>query len=66
MAAANGINSSGQISGWSQLNRQAPPSIFNTSGVFCSDPFVPGQPTYACRAIMRDHGHLIDLGTLVG
>ena len=66
MAAANGINSSGQISGWSQLNRQAPPSIFNTSGVFCSDPFVPGQPRFACRAIIRDHGHLTDLGTLGG
>jgi len=66
MAAANGINSSGQISGWSQLNQQAPPSTFNTSGVFCSDPFVPDQPRFACRAIMRDHGHLIDLGTLGG
>jgi len=65
-AAAASINSAGQIGGWSDLDVPAPPSIFNTTSMFCNPPMVEGQAPVACHAVLRDRGRLVDLGTLGG
>jgi probable HAF family extracellular repeat protein len=64
--AASAINASGQIAGWSQLKRTAPKSIFNTTSLFCDTPAQPTSPRFVCRAFLRTHGRLLDLGTLGG
>jgi probable HAF family extracellular repeat protein len=65
-AAAASINAAGQIGGWSDLDVPAPPSIFNTTELFCNPPMVQGQAPVVCHAVLRDHGRLVDLGTLGG
>jgi probable HAF family extracellular repeat protein len=65
-AGVSSINSSGQVVGFSDLNRPAAPSIFNTTSLFCNPPVVAGQAAPICHAILRDRGHLVDLGTLGG
>jgi probable HAF family extracellular repeat protein len=66
LAAAASVNEAGQVAGWSQLDLVASPSIFNTTGLFCSPPWDADQPPMVCRAVVSDRGRLVDLGTLGG
>jgi probable HAF family extracellular repeat protein len=65
-AAAASINKAGWVGGWADLRRAAPPSIFNTTSLFCNPPMEPDQAAVACRATVWRDGHLLDLGTLGG
>src|SRR5664279_4580102 len=47
-AAAASINSAGQVAGWGDLATAAPPSIFNTTSLFCNPPMVAAQPAVVC------------------
>jgi probable HAF family extracellular repeat protein len=65
-AIAASVNDAGQVAGWSELDRPASPSIFNTTSLFCSEPMQPDQPPNVCHAAVRNRGRLVDLGTLGG
>jgi probable HAF family extracellular repeat protein len=65
-SAAAAINSSGQVAGWSNLDREASPSIFNETSLFCNPPMVENEPAVVCHAVLANRGRLVDLGTLGG
>jgi probable HAF family extracellular repeat protein len=65
-AAAASINAAGQVGGWGDVDQPAPPSIFNTTSLFCNPPMVDGQSAVVCHALLWEHGKLTDLGTLGG
>lgn len=65
-AAVDSINAAGQVGGWGDLAKHAPPSLFNTTSLFCNPPMVAGQPAVVCHALLWNNGKLTDLGTLGG